>query len=110
MVGRGGDPERSDYYGNTALHLSSARGHMRCVTFLVNFGVNLWRQDIDGHSPQELAAMNDCHDILRYLDAVASKMEVEDGKRAKKMQEQAEKDSQRLAKNFKKASVHKMYV
>ena len=25
------------------------------------------------HTPQELAAMNDCTDILRYLDGIASK-------------------------------------
>ena len=27
----------------------------------------------DMHTPQELAAMNDCTDILRYLDGIASK-------------------------------------
>ncbi len=102
LVGRGGDAERADYYGNTALHLSAARGHIKCVTFLVNFGVNLWRQDIDQHTPQELAAMNDCHDILRYLDQVTSKMEVEEPRKVKKMQEQADKELQRLLKNFKK--------
>jgi len=47
-----GDPDKTDHYGNTALHLSAARGHMPCVTFLVNFGVNIWAEDIDGHSPK----------------------------------------------------------
>ena len=46
LVGRGGDPERCDNFGNTALHLASARGHMNCVTFLVNFGVNMHSLDI----------------------------------------------------------------
>ena len=66
LVGRGGNPEKSDNYGNTALHLASARGHMNCVTFLVNFGVNIYVLDIDQHTPKELASMNDCTDILRY--------------------------------------------
>ena len=46
LVGRGGDPERCDNFGNTALHLAAARGHMNCVTFLVNFGVNMHCLDI----------------------------------------------------------------
>ena len=29
------------------------------------------------HTPQELAAMNDCTDILRYLDGIASKQVTE---------------------------------
>jgi len=102
LVGRGGDPEKADYYGNTALHLAAAKGHMGCVSFLVSFGVNAWRQDIDLHTPQELAAMNDKHEILRYLDNVTSKIETEDKKRAAKEKEMAEKEAQKLAKNFKK--------
>ncbi len=46
LVGRGGDPERCDHFGNTALHLAAARGHMNCVTFLINFGVNMYCLDI----------------------------------------------------------------
>ena len=65
LVGRGGDPNKCDHYGNTALHLAAARGHMDCVTFLVNFGVNMYCLDIDMHTPKELAAMNDCSEILR---------------------------------------------
>ena len=32
-----------------------------------------WESVADMHTPQELAAMNDCTDILRYLDGIASK-------------------------------------
>ena len=56
---------------------------MNCVTFLVNFGVNVFVLDIDSHTPQELAAMNDCSDILRYLDNVVSKMGLEDAKKVR---------------------------
>ena len=65
LVGRGGDPNKCDNHGNTALHLAAARGHADCVQFLVNFGVNVFSLDIDMHTPQELAAMNDCTAILR---------------------------------------------
>ena len=102
LVGRGGDPDKCDYYGNTALHLSAAKGHLNCVTFLINFGVNLYSLDIDHHTPQELAAMNDCTDILRYLDGVLSKEELENPKQVKKLKEKAEKDSAKLLKEFGK--------
>ena len=65
LVGRGGDPNKCDHYGNAALHLASARGHFDCVDFLVKFGVNIFSLDIDMHTSKELAAMNDCPQILR---------------------------------------------
>ncbi len=101
-MGRGGDPEKSDHFGNTALHLASSRGHLNCVTFLVNFGVNMFVQDIDNHTPQELAAMNDCTEIIKYLDLMAAKKESDDAKTVKRQKEQAEKDVQKLIANFKK--------
>ena len=58
-MGRGGDPERSDNFGNTALHLAAARGHMNAVTFLVNFGVNLHSLDIGSF----FCSDNQCPDI-----------------------------------------------
>ena len=106
LVGRGGDPERSDNYGNTALHLAAARGHMNCCTFLVNFGVNVFSLDIDHHTPQELAAMNDCTDILRYLDSHNAKLRADDPKKVKKQQEKAEKDALKLGKSFQKLQLN----
>lgn len=73
-----GDPDKGDHFGNTALHLAAARGHKDCVTFLVNFGANLYAMDIDNHTAQELAAINGRDDILRYLDSVAAKLENND--------------------------------
>ena len=90
LVGRGGNPDKCDHYGNTALHLAAAKGHLECVKFLVNFGVNLYSLDIDQHTAQELAAMNDCTDILRYLDVVLSTAELENPKQVKKLKEKAE--------------------
>lgn len=73
-----GEPDKADHFGNTALHLAAARGHKECVTFLANFGANLFSMDIDNHTPQELAAINDREDILRFLDAASAKMEIND--------------------------------
>ncbi|XP_063590071.1 pre-mRNA splicing regulator USH1G-like isoform X1 [Penaeus indicus] len=102
LVGRGGDPDKCDHYGNTALHCAAARGHMTCVSFLVNFGVNIWALDNEFHTAKELAAMNNKDDILRYLDTVAGKQKQTDAKQVKKLQDKAQKDSEKRRKEFHK--------
>lgn len=51
---------------------------MQCVDFLVQFGVNLYALDIDNHTAQDLAAINNRDNILRYLDAAAANLEAVD--------------------------------
>ncbi|KAI8435743.1 hypothetical protein MSG28_003985 [Choristoneura fumiferana] len=102
LCGRGGEPDKADYFGNTALHLASARGHKECVTFLVNFGANVYAMDVDGHSAQELAAINGRDDILRYLDQATAKLENNDKKKAKSQKEKAKKDHEKSHKQYQK--------
>lgn len=78
LVGKGGDPNKADIYGNTALHLASARGHFSCVVFLVKFGCNLYYVDVDNHSAKDLAAINNHNEILNYLDAALTHLEMTD--------------------------------
>ena len=54
------DPLEATYYFRFF-----TQGHFDCVDFLVKFGVNIFSLDIDMHTPKELAAMNDCSEILR---------------------------------------------
>lgn len=100
LVARGGDPDKADQFGNTALHLASAKGHMQCVDFLVQFGVNIYVLDIDHHSAQDLAAINNRDKILRYLDAAAATLEATDRKKAHEFREQAKKKSEKRAREF----------
>ncbi|PSN49109.1 Usher syndrome type-1G protein [Blattella germanica] len=103
LVGRGGDPDKADHFGNTALHFAAARGHTSCVTFLVNFGANLWALDIDFHTPKELAAMNSRDEILRFLDGVAAKEEANNkNKNYEKMKQKAEKLAEKEQMRLKK--------
>lgn len=102
LIGRGGNPDKSDQFGNTALHLSSAKGHFPCVDFLVKFGANLFALDIDNHNPQQLAAINNREDILRYLDAAAAHLEATDKKKANVFKEKAKKHSEKRIKEFLK--------
>ncbi|CAH2233009.1 jg698 [Pararge aegeria aegeria] len=102
LCGRGGEPDKADYFGNTALHLAAARGHKECVTFLINFGANMYAMDVDGHTAQELAAINGRDDILRFLDQATGKLENNDKKKAKSLKEKAKKDHEKLQKQYTK--------
>ncbi|KAM3964537.1 SAM_USH1G_HARP domain-containing protein Sans [Aphomia sociella] len=102
LCGRGGEPDKADYFGNTALHFAAARGHKECVTFLVNFGANVFAIDVDGHTAQELAAINGRDDILRYLDQATAKLENNDKKKTKSLKEKAKKDHEKYQKQYQK--------
>lgn len=75
---------------------------MPCVSFLVNFGVNLWALDIDFHSAKDLAAINSREDILRYLDAAIGKEEAKEPKKVKGLKERGVRDAEKRAKEFEK--------
>ncbi|XP_063916982.1 pre-mRNA splicing regulator USH1G [Zophobas morio] len=107
LCGRGGDPDKADLFGNTALHLAAAQGHKHIVTFLVNFGANIYSTDIDGRTAQELAGMNNRDDILRFLDGVHAKLEAGDKKKTKTLRDKAKKDSEKCIKKFNKRQVKK---
>lgn len=102
LCGRGGDPDKADIFGNTALHLAAAQGHKPIVTFLVNFGANIYATDLDGRTAQDLAGMHDKDDILRFLDGVAAKLESTDKKKVKAMKEKAKEDAKKRLKEYTK--------
>lgn len=102
LTGRGGNPDKSDQFGNTALHLAAAKGHLPCVDFLVKFGANIFALDIDNHNPQQLAAINNREEILRYLDAAAAHLETADKKKANGFKDKAKKHSEKRIKEFMK--------
>lgn len=73
-----GDPDKCDYFGNTALHLAAARGNIQCVDFLVKFGCSVYELDVDRHTAKDLAAINNQEMVLRYLDAAIANLELTD--------------------------------
>ena len=75
---------------------------MDCVTFLVNYGVNLWTKDVDYHTPTDLAAMNDRQEILRFLDNVVAKEERQNAKKVQQLKDKAIKSAEKRIKNFGK--------
>lgn len=87
-----GEPDKTDYFGNTALHLASAGGHEYCVKFLVKFGCNIWSLDIDHHTAREIAAINGREKILQFLDFAQADQELNSRKKTKAFKDKSEKD------------------
>ncbi|XP_041715378.2 Usher syndrome type-1G protein homolog [Coregonus clupeaformis] len=120
IVGRGGDPDKCDIWGNTPLHLGAANGHHNCLSFLVSFGANVWCLDNDYHTPLDMAATKSHMGCVRYLDSIAAKQSVLNPKLVSKLKDRAfraaerrikdcvkmqQKHHQRLERKFLKESV-----
>lgn len=67
LVGRGGEPELADAAGSSALHLSAGAGHLSCVSFLVNFGANMWLLDNDLRTAKDVARANQRQEVSLAL-------------------------------------------
>ncbi|CAG11420.1 unnamed protein product, partial [Tetraodon nigroviridis] len=64
ICSREGDPNKSDIWGNTPLHHAAANGHMHILSFLVNFGANIFALDNEFHTAMDVAASQDRMDCL----------------------------------------------
>ncbi|XP_014677097.1 PREDICTED: Usher syndrome type-1G protein homolog [Priapulus caudatus] len=102
ICGRGGDPDRFSLIGNTALHCSAHNGHLNCVSFLLNFGVNIWALDNEFHTAMDLAAMQEHMEIVRYLDECVAKESMLNKKTVAKLKEKSILDAQKRVKIYEK--------
>ncbi|XP_048407588.1 ankyrin repeat and SAM domain-containing protein 4B isoform X2 [Stegostoma tigrinum] len=98
ICSRGGDPDICDIWGNTPLHHASTNGHLHIVTFLVNFGANIWALDNDFHSAMDAAASKDRMECVRFLDTAATKHITMNPKQVARLKEKAVKDSEKQIK------------
>ncbi|KAM9337016.1 pre-mRNA splicing regulator USH1G [Symphorus nematophorus] len=102
IVGRGGDPDKCDIWGNTPLHLAAANGHHNCLSFLVAFGANVWCLDNDYHTPLDMAATKGHMDCVRYLDSIAAKQITLNPKLVSKLKDRAFRAAERRIKDCAK--------
>ncbi|GFW75015.1 usher syndrome type-1G protein homolog [Trichonephila clavipes] len=100
-----GDPDKCDHYGNTSLHCAAGNGHIDCVSFLVNFGVNLWALDNDFHTAKDVAVLNHKNDVLRLLDQAQSKHALVNKKLVQRLKEKSVYDAEKRIKHYRKMQV-----
>ncbi|XP_061556845.1 ankyrin repeat and SAM domain-containing protein 4B [Phycodurus eques] len=98
ICGRGGDPNRSDIWGNTPLHHAAANGHMHILSFLVSFDANLFALDNELHTAMDVAASRDRMECVRFLDAAASQQTNENPKRVVRLKKEAGKEAEKRVK------------
>nr|XP_057905787.1 ankyrin repeat and SAM domain-containing protein 4B [Doryrhamphus excisus] len=98
ICSRGGDPNRSDIWGNTPLHHAAANGHMHILSFLVSFDANLFALDNDLHTAMDVAASRDRMDCVRFLDGAASQQTNQNPKRVARLKKEAGKEAEKRVK------------
>lgn len=98
LVSYRGDPNRSDIWGNTPLHHAAANGHMHILSFLVNFGANLFALDNESHTAMDVAASRDRMDCVRFLDAAASQQTNQNPKKVANLKKEAVKEAEKRVK------------
>lgn len=106
-----GDPNKSDIWGNTPLHLAAANGHMHIISFLVNFGANIFSLDNDFHTAMDVAASRDRMDCVRFLDDASSRQTNQNPKKVASLKKDAAKEAEKrvkLCEKVKKKHQNKM--
>ncbi|CAN0357483.1 unnamed protein product [Lampetra planeri] len=94
-VSRGGDPERTDLWGNSALHLAAGAGHLECVAFLADMDAGLWALDNNFHSALELAALRANSDCVALLDAAIADKGRKDPRGVTRAKEKARREAEK---------------
>lgn len=90
-----GDPDRCDIWGNTPLHYAASNGHAHCVSFLINFGANIFALDNDFQSPLDAAAGREQNECVALLDTAATAQNIMNPKKVARLKEQAQKNARR---------------
>lgn len=112
---RRGDPNKSDIWGNTPLHLAAANGHMQILSFLVSFDANLFALDNEFHTAMDVAASRDRMDCVRFLDDAASQQTTKNPKKVANLKKVATKEAEKRVKQCEKvkkkhqSKMNKMY-
>lgn len=75
---------------------------MHILSFLVNFGANLFAMDNDFHTPMDVAASRDHMNCVRFLDNAASQQTMQNPKNVANLKKQAVKDAERKVKECEK--------
>lgn len=116
-----GDPDKCDIWGNTPLHHAASNGYLHCVTFLINFGANIFALDNDLRSPLDAAASRYQYECVRVLDNAATEQSLKNPRRTSKLKAQAQRDAEmqiracerqqekhqhHMAKSYNKGSVN----
>lgn len=97
-----GDPDKANFDGATAVHLAANCGQLNCLSFLTNFGCNIWALNNDGRTPLEDAAYHGRMDCVRHLDGLIAIEMMRDKKAAERQKLQSKREAIKRVKKQSK--------
>lgn len=81
------------------LHYAASNGHhAHCVSFLINFGANIFALDNDLQSPLDAAASREQNECVALLDKAATAQNIMNPKKVTRQKEQAQKNVKKQIK------------
>ncbi|XP_059470535.1 pre-mRNA splicing regulator USH1G-like [Neocloeon triangulifer] len=105
LVSKGGEINKYDNLGNTALHLAAANANTKCVAFLCTMGADVWALNIDKRTPRDMAAAHARGESsLRLLDAVMAREMALDPKRCDLKCQRARQRAEKHLQAFQRLS------
>ena len=84
------------------MHHAAKGGHFNCVSFLVNFGVNIWRMDNEFKTALDTAALENRQDIVNILDMAQGEQVRKNPKVVQSLKEKALKDAEKNIQLFER--------
>ena len=86
--------DAADWQGNAALHWAANNGHSDCVSFLVNFGANLWSLNNEYQTARDVAGVRDRRLLVDLLDGSMARQSALNPKSVRKMKEKALREAE----------------
>ncbi|XP_009081542.1 PREDICTED: ankyrin repeat and SAM domain-containing protein 4B, partial [Acanthisitta chloris] len=83
-------------------HHAACNGHIHCVSFLINFGANIFALDNDLRTPLEAAASRDRKECVQILDKAATTQSMLNPKKVAKQKAQAQRNVEKQIKECEK--------
>lgn len=102
ILGRGGDENKPDITGFTPLHHAAKNGHINIVSFLINYGCNIWCLDNDFHTALDIAGLYDRVEIVKLLDSTHSRQQQLNPKVVQSYKEKATREAEQNIKKYEK--------
>lgn len=97
-----GSPDKPDLSGFTSLHHACNADHMDVVSYLINFGCNVWSLDNDHNTALDIAALRGRTHIVKFLDEFQDRQLRINPSNVKKLKERSIEEAEKNIKKYER--------